>query len=74
MDIIVLSGDNCPKCDLLKNHLDLQGKKYSVVNVYSSEGMKIVKEQGFKGIPQVLIEGGVVPRGSYLEVLGVHID
>ena len=74
MDIVVLSGDNCSKCDLLKNHLDLKGKEYSVVNVYSTEGMKLVKEHGFKGIPQMMVDGDVVPRGSYLGVLGVNID
>ena len=74
MSLIVISGDRCSKCEELKRKLDLVGVKYSILNMFSTEGMKYVVEFGIKSIPSVIVDGGLVDRSNYKDILGVTLD
>jgi len=49
--IIMLSGDNCSACDMLKARLDAGGFEYAPVNVKSELGLTLVRDLNVRPIP-----------------------
>lgn len=74
MEIKVLVGNVCPKCDQLKAMLSSVGAVFSTESMFSSEGMKLVGAYGIKSIPQVFVDGELLDRNKYQDVLGVSLD
>lgn len=74
MEVLVLSGNNCMKCNTLKKLLDVGGVEYEEVGLMSPEGMNLAGKLGLKSIPQVLVDGEPLQRREYQEVLGVSLD
>lgn len=60
--IIMLSGDNCSACDMLKARLDAGGFKYKPVGVKSQQGIALVRELNVRSIPVLVkqVEGKAV--------------
>lgn len=73
-EIIVLTGKVCSLCNSLKKGLNDIGIHYKAVEMTDTEGMGLVILHGVKSIPQVFIDGKLLPRNKYKEVLGVSID
>lgn len=74
MEITILTGKVCSLCDTLKRGLDLKGVEFKAVEMTEQEGMKLIIANGIKSIPQVFVDGELIPRNKYKEVLGVCID
>lgn len=75
--IIMLSGDNCSACDMLKARLDVNDLEYQIVSVDSNEGETLVKELNVRSIPVLVktvagkavmtITGANKPMSTYKE-------
>lgn len=74
MEVLVLSGNNCSSCNTLKRLLEGEGFEYEEVDLMSSQGMSLASSLNIKSIPQVVVDGVVLSRGKYKDVLGVSLD
>jgi glutaredoxin-like protein NrdH len=55
---VVFSGPGCPNCTTLKNSLTAKGIQFTEVNVRENEEARgFLLEQGFRGIPQLYVNG-----------------
>lgn len=74
MEIVLLTGKVCAKCEELKSKLKSVGLDFTTVDMLSSEGMKLVTQHGVKSIPQVFVDRVLLGRDEYSSVLGVSLD
>ena len=60
--IIMLSGDNCSACTMLKERLDASGFEYAPVSVKSQQGIDLVRDLNVRSIPVLVktVEGKAV--------------
>lgn len=54
--IIMLTGDNCSACTMLKARLDANNLEYQIISVNSNEGETLVKELNVRSIPVLVKE------------------
>lgn len=59
MKVTVYSTPTCPYCVMAKQYLSAKGVKYTDVDVSrdAAAAMKLVKETGQSGVPQISING-----------------
>ena len=67
MDVTVITSSNCPSCETLKKQLTLKDVDFNTVGMLSREGMSLVKEHGFRSVPQLIVGGSVVVPSEFLE-------
>lgn len=63
--IVVYSKDMCPYCDRTKDKLNEMGLEYTEINVSKNpDKREFLKEEGHRTVPQIYINGKVVPGGN----------
>lgn len=59
--LVVFSKNVCPNCVTVKNKLKAQGKDYTEIKLEENpEALSFLKEQGFRSVPIVMLDGEVV--------------
>lgn len=57
-EVIVLTGKNCPNCDMLKQMLDWWHTEYRTVDVQTDEGAALLSQTNARSVPILMrVEG-----------------
>jgi glutaredoxin len=57
-EVVVYSKPNCSYCEDAKNILKSRKISYKVVDVsVDKEALKMLKDEGFKSVPQIYVDG-----------------
>lgn len=68
--VTVISTSGCGKCRLLKAWLDMKEIPYDERNIsYDSEAVEILRQQGLRSLPQVMVDNEIKAFTEYEDIL-----